>query len=169
LLIATKVPEKEHRMKRERAAVRCPIERSVGQIGDSWTFMILRDAMYGVHRFTDFKNHIGIATNVLSARLSSMVDDGILEIREGTAGNSHEYHLTQKGRDLHVVLAALRQWGQKYLFEDGEMMNCAVDSATGEPPAELRLTSKDGRLLGVDDLDIVVTKVGSDHREPFQS
>lgn len=143
-------------MKRAPVGTNCPIERSVGQIGDSWTFMILRDAMYGLTRFTDFKNNLGIATNILSARLAKLVEDGIFEIREAGLGNSHEYHLTEKGRDLHTVLAALRQWGQRYLFTEGELMNCAVDAETGEMPLEMQLVSPAGKVLGPGELQIVV-------------
>jgi DNA-binding HxlR family transcriptional regulator len=143
---------------RETAQTNCPVQRSAGEIGDKWTFVILRDALNGMKRFTDFKRHLGIASNILSDRLGRLVKDGILELRDAPLGNSHEYHLTQKGRDLHVVLAAIRQWGEKYLFTEGESVTCMVDAKTGEMPAQLELKSVEGALLDPDDLEIVVTR-----------
>ncbi|MFD9669134.1 winged helix-turn-helix transcriptional regulator [Rhodococcus sp. NPDC059968] len=133
----------------------CPIDRSLYEIGDSWTFMILRDAMHGVKRFTDFRRHIGIASNVLSVRLQNLVDKGIFEVQESALGNSHEYVLTEKGRDFHAVLSALRQWGQKYLFDDGDEMTRVVERATGKPPAEMVLTSQGGQPLTLEDITVV--------------
>ncbi|MFD0502297.1 winged helix-turn-helix transcriptional regulator [Streptomyces chiangmaiensis] len=75
----------------------CPIDRSLSEVGDTWTLQILRDALHGVTRFTDFSKHIGLATNVLSARLQKLVAVGIFEIRDSELGNSHEYVLTEKG------------------------------------------------------------------------
>ncbi|MGW2964450.1 winged helix-turn-helix transcriptional regulator [Streptomyces sp. NPDC001220] len=133
----------------------CPIDRSLSEVGDTWTLQILRDAMHGVTRFTDFNKQIGVASNILSARLQKLVAAGILEIHESRLGNSHEYVLTEKGRDFHTVLSALRQWGQKYLFEDDEPMNRVIDARTGQPPRPLSLTAEDGRVLSPDDLLLV--------------
>jgi DNA-binding HxlR family transcriptional regulator len=141
--------------RRELVNSPCPIDRSLSEVGDTWTLQILRDALHGVTRFTDFNKHIGLATNVLSARLQKLVAVGILEIHESALGNSHEYVLTEKGRDFHTVLAALRQWGQKHLFEDDEPMNRVIDARTGQPPRPLTLTAEDGRELSPDDMLVV--------------
>lgn len=141
--------------RRELGDSACPIDRSLFEVGDSWTLQILRDAMHGVTRFTDFSKNIGLATNVLTARLQKLVAVGIFEIRESGPGNSHEYVLTEKGRDFHTVLAALRQWGQKHLFDDDEPMNRVVDARTGQQPEPLTLTAADGRELTADDMLLV--------------
>lgn len=133
----------------------CPIDRSLSQVGDTWTLQILRDAMHGVTRFTDFSKHIGVASNILSARLQKLVAVGIFEIRESALGNSHEYVLTEKGRDFHTVLSALRQWGQRHLFDEDEAMSLAIDARTGQPPREMTLTAEDGRQLSPEDLLLV--------------
>ncbi|MFD3451929.1 winged helix-turn-helix transcriptional regulator [Streptomyces sp. NPDC058691] len=133
----------------------CPIDRSLFEVGDTWTLQILRDAMHGVTRFTDFSKSIGLATNVLTARLQKLVAVGIFEVRESGLGNSHEYVLTEKGRDFHTVLAALRQWGQKHLFEDDELMTRVVDARTGQEPQPLTLTAEDGRALNSGDMLVV--------------
>lgn len=141
--------------RRELGSSACPIDRSLHEVGDTWTFQILRDAMHGVTRFTDFSNHIGLASNILTARLQKLVSVGILEVRETEVGHSREYVLTAKGRDFHTVLAALRQWGQKHLFDDDEPMNRAIDARTGQPPRQLTVTAEDGRELTPDDLLMV--------------
>lgn len=143
----------------------CPIDRSLSEVGDTWTLQILRDAMHGITRFTDFSKHIGLATNVLSARLQKLVAVGIFEIRESDLGNSHEYVLTEKGRDFHTVLAALRQWGQKYLFDEDELMNRVIDARTGQPPRPMTLTAENGRELTPDDMLIVQSRAA----DPIES
>ncbi|MGH3387301.1 MAG: winged helix-turn-helix transcriptional regulator [Actinomadura sp.] len=141
--------------RRELGKSACPIDRSLYEVGDAWTLQILRDAMHGVTRFTDFSKHIGLASNVLSARLQKLVAVGIFEIHESALGNSHEYVLTKKGRDFHTVLSALRQWGQRYLFEDDEPMIRVIDARTGRPPRPMALTAEDGRELSPDDILVV--------------
>lgn len=90
----------------------CPIARSLDEIGDWWTLLIVRDAFHGLTRFSDFQKGLGLAKNILSARLRTLVANGILEKRSSADGNGRtEYHLTQKGRRLRLVLIALRQWG----------------------------------------------------------
>jgi DNA-binding HxlR family transcriptional regulator len=144
--------------RREMADSACPIDRSLYEVGDTWTLQILRDAMHGVTRFTDFNKQIGVASNILSARLQKLVAVGIFEIHESALGNSHEYVLTEKGRDFHTVLSALRQWGQKHLFEDDEPMNRVIDARTGQPPRPMTLTAEDGRELSPDDILVVQSR-----------
>jgi hypothetical protein len=98
---------------------------------------------------------LGLAKNVLSARLRKMVADGVLEMRPAADGGAHnEYHLTEKGLGLRVILVALRQWGEDNLFEDGEPMTVLVDKADGEPLGRLRLTAGDGRVINPLDVEI---------------
>ncbi|MFJ5216812.1 winged helix-turn-helix transcriptional regulator [Streptomyces sp. NPDC088354] len=151
--------------RRELGDSACPIDRSLFEVGDTWTLQILRDAMHGVTRFTDFSKNIGLATNVLTARLQKLVAVGIFEIRESGLGNSHEYVLTEKGRDFHTVLAALRQWGQKHLFDDDEPMNRVIDARTGQQPEPLTLTAADGRELTADDMLLVRSRAA----DPIES
>ncbi|AWW41962.1 winged helix-turn-helix transcriptional regulator [Streptomyces cadmiisoli] len=136
----------------------CPIDRAISEVGDAWTFQILRDAMHGVTRFTDFSKRIGVASNILTARLQKLVAVGIFEIQEAALGNSREYVLTDKGRDLHIVLAALRQWGQSHLFEDDEVITRVVDTRTGRQPRPMTVTAEDGRELGPEDILVVQSR-----------
>jgi DNA-binding HxlR family transcriptional regulator len=133
----------------------CPIARSLDEIGDWWTLLIVRDAFHGARRYGEFQRGLGLAKNVLSARLRKMVADGILEMRPAADGGAHnEYHLTEKGLGLRVILVALRQWGEDNLFEDGEPMTVLVDKADGEPLGRLRLTAGDGRVINPLDVEI---------------
>jgi len=88
----------------------CSIARSLELVGERWSLLIIRDALFaGVTRFGDFQHNLGIATNVLTSRLESFVASGIME-REGPA----DYILTDKGRTLAVALIALTEWGDAW-------------------------------------------------------
>lgn len=92
----------------------CSIARSLEVLGERWTFLVVREAMWGVTRFADFRAALGVAPDVLTARLAKLVAFGVLERRpyqEEGRRVRHDYHLTEAGRDLRVVLGALQQWG----------------------------------------------------------
>jgi DNA-binding HxlR family transcriptional regulator len=134
----------------------CPIARSLDEIGDWWTLLIVRDALHGKKRFSEFQKSLGLAKNILSARLRHLTAHGIMEKRASVnAGGRSEYYLTAKGRRLRLVLIALRQWGEDNLFVAGEPMMVAHDRAN-RPIARLQLTNQDGRPLELE--EIVVTQ-----------
>ncbi|MFE6735600.1 winged helix-turn-helix transcriptional regulator [Microbacterium sp. NPDC057650] len=88
----------------------CSIARSLEQVGERWSLLILRDALMArVTRFSDFQANLGIATNVLTTRLESFVESGIMQ-RNGAV----DYLLTGKGRDLATALIALTEWGDAW-------------------------------------------------------
>jgi DNA-binding HxlR family transcriptional regulator len=94
----------------------CPIGRAGSLLGDRWTLLILRDATMGVTRFDAFRASLGIADNVLSARLRRLVAAGLLTRVPYQDGNRtrHEYRLTEAGADLLPVLRALADWGDRH-------------------------------------------------------
>lgn len=94
----------------------CPIARSLDVVGDPWVVLILRQALSGVTRFDEFRAELGIADNVLSRRLSGLVEAGILQRAAYRDGNRtrHEYRLTEAGADLLPVINALAVWGEKH-------------------------------------------------------
>ena len=109
------------RMRRTSLAeMPCPVARTLDVVGEWWTLLIVRDALRGARRFEDFKA-TGIADNILSARLKSLVEAGILErVRYQQRPDRHEYVLTAKGRELGPVVQALRGWGLRWTTgEDG--------------------------------------------------
>jgi len=107
------------------AADPCPIARSLELVGDWWTLLILRDAIFfGTSRFEEMRRSLGIPTNVLTGRLVSLVEHGILERREVPLGRSpHEYLVTPKGRDLWPVLVAFAQWGRRWAGPADDLWN----------------------------------------------
>ena len=94
----------------------CSIARALEIVGERWTLLIVRDALLGRTRFEQFQQSLGVARNVLTDRLNRLVDAGILErVRYSERPERYEYRLTEKGRDLRVALAGLRQWGDAYV------------------------------------------------------
>ena len=125
----------------------CSIARATDILGDWWTPLVLREAFYGTRRFDDFVEHLGIGRNILTERLRRLTDEAILDkvlYQERPA--RYEYRLTDKGRALFGVIAALHRWGNDWLAtEDGAPVDMidrrtgnvvnpiVVDEATGEP------------------------------------
>src|ERR1700704_5275804 len=110
------------------SAENCSIRSTLDIVGEKWTLLVLREAFYGVRRFDDFARALGCARNILSARLSTLVAEGLLSrepYREAGQRSRVEYRLTDKGLELHPVLVALMQWGDRW----------AVDSEG--PPVEI--------------------------------
>ena len=125
-------------------------------IGDWWSLLIVRDAFLGKRRFGEFQKSLGLAKNILSTRLRKLVSHGVLEIGPASDGSAYqEYALTERGRRLYIVLVALRQWGETCLFEEGELDLLLEDQKSGQPVKPLELRSKDGRILGPEDLRMV--------------
>lgn len=92
------------------------IERALSVLGDRWTFLILREAFFGVRRFGQLARNLGIARNVLARRLDALVAAGLFErVLYNSSGGWHEYRLTDRGRDLYGATAALMRWGDEHL------------------------------------------------------
>ncbi|EJK78460.1 helix-turn-helix transcriptional regulator [Agrobacterium sp. SHOUNA12C] len=128
----------------------CPSARSLDVIGDWWSLLIVRDAFDGLTRFGEFQKSLGIAKNILAQRLRTLVERGILASVPAPNGGAHqEYHLTDMGRDLFPVMVALRQWGERYLFEPGEPHSKLVDRDTGRP-IRLDVRTDDGSAITAD-------------------
>jgi DNA-binding HxlR family transcriptional regulator len=107
-------------MKQEFADWPCSVARAAGVFGDSWTLLILRDAMYGLTRYDEFQRSLHIARNTLSDRLGKLVDAGVMTKRFYQDNPPrYEYLLTEMGRDFFPVLAAMLSWGDKWLDGGG--------------------------------------------------
>lgn len=110
----------------------CPVARAADMITDSWTVLILRDALFGVRRFDDFQRSLDAPRSVLTRRLQQMVDDGLLErVPYQERPLRHEYVLTEKGRAFSDVLVAMWKWGDDWAFRNGAPV-VLVDTETGE-------------------------------------
>ncbi|MET9315403.1 helix-turn-helix domain-containing protein [Kribbella sp. NPDC003505] len=139
----------------------CPVARAVDVIGDRWSLLIVRDAFDGISRFGEFQRNLGLAKNILSSRLRELVAHGILEVLPAADGTAyHEYALTQKGRDLFVIMVSLRQWGEDHLFEPAEPHSVLLDTKTRKPIRKLSVTDETGRVL--DSTDAFVRKVSDE-------
>jgi DNA-binding HxlR family transcriptional regulator len=130
----------------------CPIARPLDVIGDGWSLLIIRDAFDGLRRFGQFQKSLGLAKNILSARLHNLVVHGILTTAPAEDGSSYrEYLLTDKGRGLFPVLTALRQWGDEFCFQPNETRARLLDRQSHEPVAKVQVRSADGRVLTPED------------------
>lgn len=95
----------------------CSVAQTLEVVGEWWTLLILRDAFLGVRRFGDFQERLGIARNILTDRLDTLVEHGVLERRRYRQRPPRdEYVLTRKGRDLLPVIHALREWGDRWVL-----------------------------------------------------
>jgi DNA-binding HxlR family transcriptional regulator len=109
----------------------CSLARTLEIIGERWTMLIVRDAFFGVRRFGDFAEHLGIPRAVLSERLGSLTEAGVLARTSGTHGHT-EYVLTGKGLSLWPALRNLTAWGDEYCSESGprRVFGHAADGGT---------------------------------------
>jgi DNA-binding HxlR family transcriptional regulator len=129
----------------------CPVARTVDVIGDRWSLLIVRDVLDGIRRFGELRRNLGLAKNILAARLRELVAQGILEVVPAADGSAyHEYALTPKGRELFGVIVALRTWGETHLFEDGEPHSELLDLAN-QQPLTLQITNACGHPVTADD------------------
>jgi DNA-binding HxlR family transcriptional regulator len=98
----------------------CSIARSLELIGERWTLLVLREAFTGARRFDEFAARLDIARNVLTTRLTLLVDEGVLERRRyQERPERFEYRLTEKGLELFPVLLTLMKWGDRWYAPDG--------------------------------------------------
>jgi DNA-binding HxlR family transcriptional regulator len=105
----------------------CSIASALEVIGERWTLLIVRDALFGVRRFSDFHAHLDVPKAVLSDRLSSLVEHGILERRpDPEHSGRHFYELTEAGRELWPVLNALLVWGDRNRYPSGSLFRHAT-------------------------------------------
>jgi DNA-binding HxlR family transcriptional regulator len=138
----------------------CSIARSLGVLGEQWTFLILRDAFEGMTRFEEFRQSLGIASNLLSRRLAALVEHRVLrkvEYREPGERRRFGYELTEAGRELFVVLVGLQEWGDRHLpWAEGPSI-LRRDSRTGEA-VHVGFINDDGSEVQPQDVTFVRTE-----------
>jgi|APIni6443716594_1056825.scaffolds.fasta_scaffold242583_2 DNA-binding HxlR family transcriptional regulator len=152
------------------ADVDCGVAQAAQQIGDKWTLVILRDAFNGVNRYDDFARHLGVASNVLAARLSALVDADILYRRPVAAdGRAVEYKLTPKGLALYPLIVFLHQWGDRWMPKTRGKRLEVVDRQTLRPVREVQVHDADGQPLTARDTRSRIGRGGSDVMRHLQS
>jgi len=111
----------------------CSIAQTLNQVGDWWTLLIVRDALKGARRFSDFHESTGIAKNILTDRLNKLVQNGIMAREEvGVRGQRQEYVLTQRGEALFPILIAMQQWGDQWIYGEDEKPVELYDTRNGQ-------------------------------------
>ena len=127
--------------------MQCPVARSLERVGEWWSILILRDALYGLTRFDEFQKSLGIAPNMLTRRLNGLVEAGLLERRlYSERPPRHEYRLTERGRDFQPVLVAMLAWGNRHFAPEGTSV-LVVDGATGKPADPIVVDRATGKPL----------------------
>jgi len=137
----------------------CPIARSLENIGEWWSLLIVRDAFLGKRRFGEFQKSTGIAKNILAARLKKLVACGIFRLEPASDGSAYqEYVLTEKGRALGMVVMSLRVWGTRWLFGDVPQTT-VLDRSTGEEIVGIGFRTRTGRLVPPTDLEFATQRI----------
>ncbi|MBB5206575.1 winged helix-turn-helix transcriptional regulator [Chiayiivirga flava] len=138
----------------------CPIARSLSVLGERWTLLILREAYRGVRRFADFERELGIAKNVLSARLKALVESGVLDRTPSKDdARSIEYRLGRKARELFPVLMALALWGERWAC-DGKSPLRFRNRHSGAALAAVKVFDAEG--IEVQARDVAMERVPAD-------
>ena len=137
----------------------CAIARSIGLLGDRWSLLIVRDAFEGVTRFAEFRDSLGISSDVLSDRLANLVENGVLEkvsYQEPGERTRWAYELTTAGRELLVVVGGLQAWGERHLpWSEGASLLRRTKSS-GRPVRVAFVDDRD-RIVAPDDVAFVPT------------
>lgn len=133
----------------ENVGRRCSIARTLEVLGEKWSILIVREAFWGRTRFSEFREALGVSSDILSDRLVTLVAGGILErvaYRDSGARERFSYHLTESGRELKPVLAALNTWGE--IHRPGEWGQSAEyrELSTGAS-VELSFHTASGRIV----------------------
>ena len=138
----------------------CPIFRSVREVGDYWMMLIIREAFMGKTRFADFQNTLNISKSVLTKKIKQLVEKEILTkqaYQEPNQRKRFEYLLTQKGRDLYLIIMALMQWGNKYLIDEtGDRMK--MIDRQNQSDLSLAFVNEEGEIMTRERLQLLLYK-----------
>lgn len=140
-------------MRRTSFDLNCSMARAMEIVGEWWTFLILRDAFFGITRFDDFQRRLGIARNILATRLETLTGAGVFERRPyDVARKRYDYVLTDKGRALWPVLMTLRQWGDEWVTGQDRAPIVVQHRACGEAAGVHLVCDHCGERMGPGDV-----------------
>lgn len=132
----------------------CSVARALEILGERWTLLVLREAFYGVRRFDEMLKAIGCARNILSDRLATLVENGILKrvpYRDEGQRERFEYRLTAKGHEIFPILIALLRWGDRWCADAaGPPIEVLHNGCGARVHAELHCESGHGPLTARD-------------------
>jgi DNA-binding HxlR family transcriptional regulator len=144
-------------MKRGFSEWPCSLARAVEVFGDSWTLLIVRDALQGLTRFDEFQRSLNVARNTLSDRLGKLVDAGVMTKRFYQDNPPrYEYLLTEMGRDFFPVLASMLAWGDKWLDDGGGAPVTLHHNQPGHKIVSQIVCVECGKPVGHDDIQFCV-------------
>jgi DNA-binding HxlR family transcriptional regulator len=133
----------------------CSLARTLEVVGEWWTLLILREAMWGTARFDDFQRRLGIARNILTTRLAGLERHGIIERRPRSgAARHHDYVLTEKGWALFPSIVALMQWGDDWIHKAEGPPIVFLDAQGGHPVQRIGIRDAKGNDLSPSDISI---------------
>ncbi|MHA7268647.1 winged helix-turn-helix transcriptional regulator [Arthrobacter sp. HLT1-20] len=135
----------------------CGIARSLGVLSDSWSFLLLREALLGKRTFAQFRDSLGIASDVLSARLNTLVEHGVLEkvpYQEQGQRTRDAYELTAAGNELKLVLVAMQQWGEANVPR-GSGASLVPVTRAGQERVQAVLVDANGMNVRHEDVDFI--------------
>ena len=133
----------------------CPIARSLACVGDTWSMLILRDASAGLTRFDQFRKSLSIAPSILTRRLATLTEEGLLEKRRYSERPPRdEYVLTEAGRDFLPVLIMLGAWGRKYRGKG--RLTRLIDEVTGKEIQPVVVDTISGQELGTRPIRVII-------------
>jgi DNA-binding HxlR family transcriptional regulator len=133
----------------------CSIARALEVVGERWTLLIMREVLLGHRRFAEIRRNVGVAPNILSDRLQTLVEQGLLERRlYSEHPESYEYALTRKGIDINPVIVALQQWGDRYAAPDAGPPRVPVHTACGHDTHPALCCSHCGEVIRSGELKV---------------
>jgi DNA-binding HxlR family transcriptional regulator len=136
---------------------RCQIVRTLDIVGEKWSLLIIRDALRGRTRFSEFRDSLGAPSDILTSRLVTLVEAGVLEKRAYREPGSRErssYHLTESGLGLKVVIAAMMQWGDEFNPSPRGSASALTNASTHDRIG-LAFVAADGRAVDEDQVEII--------------
>jgi len=135
------------------AHLNCSVAQTLDVVGEWWTLLIVRNLMWGQHRFEAIQGDLGIARNILSDRLGTLVQHGIVErVKYQDHPERFEYHLTLKGRELFPVIAALMAWGDRWAAPMGAPVS--MQHGCGHAATPVVVCQQCGEQLVLDEVQI---------------
>jgi DNA-binding HxlR family transcriptional regulator len=148
------LPTKNH--SDEEAAKAAAAQQALAMLADRWTFLIIREAYFGVHRYGQLQRNLGIARNVLAERLSKLVEHGLLErVRYRTEPDWYEYRLTERGLDLYPAILAFFRWADTHYGDPNRPAVRIRHRTCGKLTEPLLVCSKCREPIGALDVEVV--------------
>lgn len=131
-------------------------QQALAMLADRWSFLIIREAYRGVHRYGQLQRNLGIARNVLAERLSKLVEHGLLErVRYRTDPDWYEYRLTQRGLDLYPAILAFFRWADTYYGDPDRPAIRILHRACGKSTRPLLVCSECRQPIGAQDIEVI--------------